>query len=215
MPIFESLEMRPGELPPPVVSRAATERWFPALTVGQTSSFGVVSLAWLLQGLAPLSVGPLWAQVGAGRALAAQAISGGSNALWAAARSVGPGWLGDLKLYAAWAVAGDEGLVLLQTTLVTLATGALLFALRSRGAGWGLAASLAGAGMFCATRAAPAGTAYFGLLGLATLASRRQLPVRPRLAGGLGDRTLRPRLDGCGSSNDRWAAVARGSDSQP
>jgi len=170
MPIFESLEMRPGELPPPVVSRATAERWFPALTVGQAAAFVVVALAWLLQGLSPLSVGPLWAQVGAGRALAAQALSGGSNALLAAARSVGPGWLGDLKLYAAWAVAGDEGLVLLQTALVTLATGGLLFALRSRGAGWGLAASLAGAGMLCASLATPAGTAHFGLLGLAALA---------------------------------------------
>jgi hypothetical protein len=170
MPIFESLEMRPGELPPPVVSRATTERWFPALTVGQTAAFAVVALAWLLQGLVPLSAGSLWAQVGAGRALAAQAISGGANALLTAARGVGPGWLGDLKLYAAWAVAGDEGLVLLPTTLVTLATGGLLFALRSRGADWGLAASLAGAGMLCAALATPAGTASFGLLGLAALA---------------------------------------------
>ncbi len=171
MRLFDSLEMKPGELPPAVVSRTAAAKWFPSLSTGQAAAVVLVALAWLVRSSLPLDAGAWWSQLGAGRIVAAQAASAGWQGGLAAARSVGPGWAGDLALYGAWAVAGSEGLALLGTALFTLSAALLLVALRLRGARWGLAATLSGAALVGVATALPSGAAAFGLLGLASLAT--------------------------------------------
>lgn len=170
MPLFESLEMKPGELPPAVVPRATVARWFPALTLGQTAAVSLIAVVWLGAGLLPLEPGPVWARLGAGRALAAHMLSSGFLSGVSAAQSVGPGWLADLGLYGVWALGGNDGLVLLQTTALALAALALLAALRSGGASWGLAAGLTAFGVGGATLAWPAGAARLGIAALSTQA---------------------------------------------
>lgn len=171
MRLFDSLEMKPGELPPAVVSHAAAAKWFPSLSTGQAAAVVLVALVWLARSLLPLDAGAWWSQLGAGRIVAAQAASAGWPGALGAARSVGPGWAGDLVLYGAWALAGSEGLVLLGTVLLSVSAALLLAALRLRGASWGLAAALTGAALAGAAAASPGGAAGFGLLGLAGLAT--------------------------------------------
>jgi hypothetical protein len=169
MPMFESLEVKANELPRPVISPAAAQGWLPALTTGQTAAVLVLVAVWLLRGLLPLETGPLWAQAAAGKAIVEQAATSSWPQTAAAARAVGVGWLGDLALFGAWAAAGDEGLVLLQTALVTLACGLLLVTLRARRLGWGPAAGVTAAAALGMTLGLPAGCAWFSLVGLATL----------------------------------------------
>lgn len=171
MRLFDSLEMKPGELPPAVVSRTAAAKWFPSLSTGQAAAVVLVAIVWLVSSSAPLDAGAWWSQLGAGRIVSAQAASTGWQGGLAAARSVGAGWAGDLTLYGAWAVAGSEGLVLLETVLFALSAALLLVALRLRGASWGLAAALTGGALVGVAVASPGGAAVFGLLGLAGLAT--------------------------------------------
>jgi hypothetical protein len=169
MPIFESLEVKSDELPRPVIPRALAQSWFPALTSGQAAAVTVLAAIWLVRGLLPLAPGPLWAQAAAGRAIVEQAAGSSWGEAAAAARAVGAGWLGDLALYGASVAAGDEGLVLLQTGLVTFACGLLLTTLRVRRLGWGAAGGLTAVAAVGITLGLPAGLPWFGLVGLAAL----------------------------------------------